>query len=89
MQLIESGQIRFMHTEGWLSVWHSGNIEVEGNVTIGRALAASQYYILSSLPTTTVDNIWPFVGLSPCGLAWGDEDVSFELVRLFDFRRNE
>jgi len=49
-------------------------IEVDSDLQLARAVSASQYYILSSVPD--VDDVhWPFVGLSPSGLAWGDEQV--------------
>jgi len=74
LRLSESGKLRKLHTDAWTSLWHRGNIEVDSDLQLARAVSASQYYIFSSIPD--VDDLrWPFVGLSPCGLAWGDKEV--------------
>jgi trehalose/maltose hydrolase-like predicted phosphorylase len=73
-QLLQLGNLRTEHTKQWIATWNNGSIEVEGNSTIARAVIGSQYYIFSSLPSTE-DTSWPFIGLSPSGLAWGDSEV--------------
>ena len=74
LQLSQSGQLRRLHTDAWSSLWHRGRIEVGGDLQLARTVSASQYYILSSVPDSD-DPSWPFVGLSPSGLAWGDDEV--------------
>lgn len=69
-----SGQLRTLHTDAWSSLWRRGRIDTDGDLRLARAVSASQYYILSSVPDTD-DPHWPFIGLSPSGLAWGDEQV--------------
>lgn len=66
------------HVKGWLDLWSHGRIEIEGNLPIARAAAASLYNILTSLPERE-DPLQSFIGLSPCGLSWGDEEVSSHL----------
>jgi len=74
LQLSKSSQLRKLHVDAWSSLWHRGMIEVDSDLQLARAVSASQYYILSSVPD--VDDLhWPFVGLSPSGLAWGAEKV--------------
>jgi len=75
LQLSKSEQLRKLHTDAWTSLWHRGVIEVDGNLQLARTLSAGQYYILSSVPDAD-DPDWPFIGLSPSGLAWGDEQVT-------------
>jgi len=79
LQLIRSSELRKLHTDAWASLWRRGRIEVIGDLQLARALSASQYYILSSVPDSD-DPHWPFVGLSPSGLAWGDEQVTLTAV---------
>lgn len=64
------------HVKGWLDLWSHGRIEIEGNLPIARAAAASLYNILTSLPERE-DPLQSFIGLSPCGLSWGDEESYF------------
>jgi len=75
LQLSELGQLQKQHTDAWMALWHRGVIEVDGNIQLARTLSASQYYIFSSVPDTD-DIQWPFIGLSPSGLAWGDDQVT-------------
>jgi len=81
LQLSQSGQLRRLHTDAWSSLWHHGRIDVDGDLQLARTLSASQYYILSSVPDSD-DPRWPFVGLSPSGLAWGDDQV-MNLIHYF------
>jgi len=74
LQLSKTNQLRQLHTDAWTSLWQRGKIEVDGSPQLAHALSASQYYILSSIPDAD-DPHWPFIGLSPSGLAWGDEEV--------------
>jgi len=76
LQLSKLGQLRKLHTDAWTSLWHRGMIEVNAGLQLARTVSASQYYIFSSMPDAD-DLYWPFVGLSPCGLAWGDEEVMY------------
>jgi len=80
LRLSQSRQLRRLHTDAWSSLWRRGRIDFTGDIRLARALSASQYYILSSVPDTD-DPYWPFVGLSPSGLAWGDEQVTNLLDR--------
>jgi len=63
-----------MHVDAWTSLWRRGTMEVDSDLHLARAVSASQYYILSSVPDVD-DPRWPFIGLSPSGLAWGDDQV--------------
>jgi len=74
LRLSKSPKLRRLHTDAWTSLWSRGKIEVISDLQLARIVSASQYYILSSVPDAD-DPLWPFVGLSPCGLAWGDEEV--------------
>ena len=79
LQLSKSSQLRKLHVDAWSSLWRRGMIEVDGDLQLARAVSASQYYILCSVPD--IDDLhWPFVGLSPSGLAWGDEKVIKRLI---------
>ena len=65
--------------EAWAQVWNRGRVDVVGNVQIARAVYGSWYYILSSMPVTPHTGGYStpeeeFVGLSPTGLPYGDED---------------
>ena len=75
LQLSQSGQLRRLHVGAWSALWHRGRIDVDGDLQLARVLSASQYYILSSVPDAD-DPYWPFVGLSPSGLAWSDDQVT-------------
>jgi len=81
LQLSKSRQLRKLHTAAWTSLWRRGVIEVDGDLQLARCVSASQYYLLSSVPDAD-DPLWPFVGLSPSGLAWGDEQVTNERLTL-------
>lgn len=75
LKLKQEGSLHREHVAAWYHLWNSGRIEVAGNLSFARMVAASQYYILSSLPTEE-DPLWPFCGISPNGLPWGaEEDV--------------
>lgn len=73
-QAKNSSHLYEWHIRSWLDVWQQGRIDVEGNLTVARALAGSLYSIFISLPHKE-DPLQPFIGLSPCGLSWGDEEV--------------
>ena len=60
------------HVTEWTGLWARGRVDVEGNLTLARINYASLYYITSSLPLHE-DRLWPFVGLSPGGLAHGSD----------------
>ncbi len=57
------------HVDAWLSLWSEGRIDIHGCVPIARAVYASFYYILSSVPISA--KLPSFVGLSPSGLPFG------------------
>ena len=68
--LARSSRLRRLHAEAWLRRWQEGRIDVAGNLPLARAIYGSYYYLLINIPWEQ-DPDWPFVGLSPCGLAWG------------------
>ncbi|KAH9490328.1 hypothetical protein Btru_034976 [Bulinus truncatus] len=65
------------HVEEWNKIWQRGRIDVTGNVSIARLNYACLYYLLTSLPFTSNRDDWPFVGLSPGGLAHGSQDMDY------------
>lgn len=69
-------QLYAQHVEAWSHLWANGSIVVVGNERLSRAVYGSLYYILSSMPVKP-DLTWPYIGLSPTGLPFGNtEDVS-------------
>ena len=86
-RLRRRGRLFSSHAAAWRAAWARGRIDVRGADTrVGRASAASLYSILSALPPhpyTPHPNQSsyphpkqsPFIGLSPSGLAYGDNNV--------------
>lgn len=70
----ESADLFNLHQAAWGAVWADGKIEVDGNIQLSKIINGCLYYILSSLPVTTVTNqpSRQFYGLSPGGLSYGD-----------------
>ena len=58
------------HVESWAKQWRQGRIDVSGNLRLAQAIYGSLYYLLSSVPTHNNDS-WPYIGLSPGGLPFG------------------
>ena len=52
-----------LHTGAWADLWESGRLEVTGDAELERVVLASQYYLLSSLPSPESEA--EFCGLSP------------------------
>ena len=74
VQLVMSNdQLYKDHVEEWTNLWQSGRIDVSNNMKLAKALYGSIYYILSSLPLDS-DPQWPYIGLSPTGLPFGDSE---------------
>ena len=73
------------HAKAWLNTWERGRVDVEGDLTLARAIYGSYYAILSSLPLVE-DQMWPFIGLSPGGLPWGAHEVCKFCLRYEPFR---
>lgn len=79
-----SGQLLNLHVNEWNSIWQKGRIDVKGDVTIARHNYGTLYYLLSSLPSNGNRKDWPFIGLSPGGLAHGIEGkVSYVFTKIF------
>nr|KAI8741141.1 acid trehalase-like protein 1 [Biomphalaria glabrata] len=72
-----SGQLLNLHVNEWNSIWQKGRIDVKGDVTIARHNYGTLYYLLSSLPSNGNRKDWPFIGLSPGGLAHGIEGKDY------------
>ncbi|XP_071079962.1 protein-glucosylgalactosylhydroxylysine glucosidase-like [Haliotis cracherodii] len=70
MALMSNGTLYSSHVAAWGDLWEKGRVDVEGNLTLARINYACLYYLTSSLPLKE-DAAWPFVGLSPGGLAHG------------------
>ncbi|KAH9490327.1 hypothetical protein Btru_034974 [Bulinus truncatus] len=66
-----------MHVDEWGQIWTRGRIDVKGDTTIARQNYAALYYLLSSLPSHGNRKDWPFIGLSPGGLAHGIEGKDY------------
>ena len=61
-----------LHHSAMTSLWSEGVLEVWGDLELARVVLASQYYLLSSLPSLhSVRPLPPFCGLSPGSLAYG------------------
>lgn len=74
------------HISGWQRIWESG-IEVEGNMSVAKAVNASLYYIRSAIRADFAH------GISPGGLAidsydgrsfWDSETWMFPIIDIFD-----
>ncbi|CAL1536284.1 unnamed protein product [Lymnaea stagnalis] len=73
----QDGELLERHVSKWTNVWQRGRIDVTGDMAIARLNYACLYYILSSLPFNGGREEWPFVGLSPGGLAHGSADMDY------------
>ena len=61
-----------LHYSAMSSLWSEGVLEVTGDLELARVVLASQYYLLSSLPSPhSARPLPPFCGLSPGSLAYG------------------
>ena len=67
-----------LHYDAWNELWSRGTLEVTGDPELERVVLASQYYILSSLPSAETSR--EFCGLSPGSLAYGDEAMDYQVV---------
>ena len=67
-----------LHTEAWADLWDSGRLEVTGDAELERVVLASQYYLLSSLPSPGSEA--EFCGLSPGSLAYGDLGQDYQVT---------
>ncbi|CAL1536283.1 unnamed protein product [Lymnaea stagnalis] len=72
-----SGQLLANHVQGWNQIWQKGRVDVKGDITIARHNYGCFYYIFSSLPFNGNRKDWPFIGLSPGGLAHGVEGKDY------------
>ncbi|XP_012946131.1 protein-glucosylgalactosylhydroxylysine glucosidase [Aplysia californica] len=76
VSLFHSGNLLSTHVQEWSDVWNRGRVDVEGDVSVARLNYGAFYYIFSSLPFYD-DKSWPFIGLSPGGLAHGIEGKDY------------
>ncbi len=53
-----------------MDLWQNGRIDVSGNLKLAKAIYGSLYYLTSSIPLVN-DPSWPYIGLSPGGLPFG------------------
>ena len=67
-----------LHTLAWANLWDSGRLEVTGEAELERVVLASQYYLLSSLPSPESET--EFCGLSPGSLAYGDLGKDYQVT---------
>ncbi|ELU02904.1 hypothetical protein CAPTEDRAFT_169684 [Capitella teleta] len=65
------------HVRAWADVWQKGRIDIAGNADLARTTYSSWYYLLSSLPLKE-DPTMKFVGISPSGLALGDQNKDYQ-----------
>ncbi|XP_055956935.1 protein-glucosylgalactosylhydroxylysine glucosidase-like [Patella vulgata] len=73
------------HVDSWADKWTKGRIEVGGDTELNTLVHSSMYYTLSSLPSTDPNQPnEPFYGLSPEGLANGDNSTDFRGHVLID-----
>ena len=70
---LKNGTLFSSHVSEWEALWQRGYIEMYGNDSMALETNAALYYLFSSLPLKA-DPVWPFVGMSPGGLAHGDGD---------------
>ena len=70
-----------LHTRAWAELWDSGRLEVTGEAELERVVLASQYYLLSSLPSPESET--EFCGLSPGSLAYGDLGQDYQVASHF------
>ena len=68
-------------TGAWADLWESGRLEVTGDAELERVVLASQYYLLSSLPSPGSEA--EFCGLSPGSLAYGDLGKDYQVTNNF------
>lgn len=83
MEAFQRSRLLTDHVAEWNKMWSRASIDVEGDLHVSRINYASLYYILSSLPWVPNNKTWPFIGLSPGGLAHGAEGkviYSFSLI---------
>ena len=68
------------HHAAWQEVWQAGSVTVEDELgQLGPALLASQFYLLSSLPSQHSARTLPaYCGLSPAGLPHGLEGRDYQ-----------
>ncbi|KAK7507084.1 hypothetical protein BaRGS_00001935 [Batillaria attramentaria] len=74
---MKKGTLFSSHVAGWNLVWRRGSIQLTGNTSMALTTNVALYYLLSSLPLTN-DITWPFVGLSPGGLAHGAFEKDYQ-----------
>lgn len=83
--MLVNGTLFTSHVEAWESLWNEGRIDLAGNDSIALTTYAGLYYLLSSLPLENSQS-WPFIGLSPEGLAHGGKsEVRCVYVCLLSF----
>ena len=70
----DRAKLQAQHTAGWREIWERGRVDVGGNPSLATAAYSALYYILSSMPVDQHDPSWPFIGLSPGGLAHGPRE---------------
>ena len=72
-----------LHTGAWAAIWEAGRLEVTAEVSqeLEKVVLASQYYLLSSLPS--LGSRAEFCGLSPGSLAYGDLGKDYQVTDLF------
>ncbi|KAK7104585.1 protein-glucosylgalactosylhydroxylysine glucosidase-like [Littorina saxatilis] len=67
---LKEGTLFSSHIALWESLWEQGRLDLMGNVSMAISTNAALYYLYSALPLKP-DVTWPFVGMSPGGLAHG------------------
>lgn len=70
-QALKYGTLLSSHVEEWEKIWQKGRVDIEGDLKIARITYGALYYLYSSLPFNGSDPNWPFIGMSPGGLAHG------------------
>lgn len=70
VSLFQDGNLFWSHVKLWDDLWQRGHIEMAGNDSMALSTNAALYYLTSALPLKS-DEDWPFVGMSPGGLAHG------------------
>nr|XP_033784772.1 protein-glucosylgalactosylhydroxylysine glucosidase isoform X2 [Geotrypetes seraphini] len=69
LNLVISGQLILSHEQAWTELWERCIIDLNGPMSLRKALYGCLYYILSSLPPQKSSHI--FHGISPGGLSNG------------------